>query len=462
MHLTFGRDASNQVNVSWMTPVAVPAPFVEVAGHRFPARTMQYDGYPGFFHHAPITGLTTDTRYAYELGHGDARIGRSSTFRTGPRPGTPFTFTAFGDQGTDSGGLAQPPNQPTANTDLAASLDPAFHVIVGDLAYANGDQAIWDSWFDMIEPMAASKPWMPLIGNHEIESQLTGSAGDSWGELGYDPYLTRFILPGNGHADLKNCFYAFRYGSVHFINIDNNDVNEEVTNNIGYTNGRQQRFVEAELAAARTDPSVDFIVVGMHQCAFSSSTKHGADPGVQKAWFELFHRYSVDLVLQGHDHTYERTHAMVGDTVVSEGPIYNSDVGTVYVVCGNGGAVQEPLAPVQPAWSAFRQDFKVGTVKIEVQPVAANGKKRLVLSELWALDGSPIEEGVVLERSGASAPATASPASGSTATSRPRRTVEAAAGPAGSSLVGVAAAGGGAALRTLTCEEHRDELADRR
>ena len=71
--------------------------------------------------------------------------------------------------------------------------------------------------------------------------------------------------------------------------------------------GAQQRFVEAELASARNDPDVDFIVVSMHQCAFSSSTKHGSDDGVRRAWFELFHRHSVDLVLgELGDRTAER------------------------------------------------------------------------------------------------------------------------------------------------------------
>jgi hypothetical protein len=316
---------------------------------------------------------------------------------------------------------------------------------------------------------------MPTIGNHEIESQLTGAAGDSWGAFGYDPYRSRFLLPSNGADDLQNCYYAFRYGSVHVVCIDNNDVNDEITQNVGYTSGRQQRFVEAELAAARNDPEVDFIVVSMHQCAFSSSTKHGSDEGVRKAWFDLFHRHSVDLVLQGHDHTYERTHAMVGDRVVSEGSVHRSDVGTVYVVCGNGGGVQEPFQPVQPAWSAFRQALKIGTLKIDVEPSASNGMVRMLLTEYWALDGSVIDGGIVLERpartlSAASASAAPDPAvaatidpvvaSGSVAASAaaPTETLPVTGGPAGVALVGVAAAAGGLALRTMTREERLDEL----
>lgn len=391
------------MTVSWMTPAAVIDPVVEVAGERVAAETVQYAGYPGYFHHAKLVGLSPATSYPYRIGHAGQLVSPEATLSTAPIGPARFRFTAFGDQGTDSGGnvppASQPPNQATANTELASSFDPAFHVIVGDFAYANGDQSIWDTWFSMVEPMASSRPWMPLIGNHEIESQLdfTGT-GDSWGDLGYDPYLTRFALPSNGHADLQNSFYAFKYGSVQFLMLDNNDVNEETTHNIGYTSGRQKEWVAARLTRARQDPGVDFIVVGMHQCAFSSSTKHGSDPGVQETWFELFREHQVDLVLQGHDHVYERTHSMSRDLIVGEGSPYRTDEGTVYITCGNGGAVQEVFRPDQPGWSAFRQDLKVGTLKVEVDPFAPGGMARLTLSEHWALDGSTIEEGIVLER----------------------------------------------------------------
>jgi hypothetical protein len=474
VHVTFGRNTASEMSVSWSTPGPVDAPFLELLGSRIPARTAQYAGYPGYFHHAEINSLPAASEIAYRLGHGGAVAPSSaSTFRTGPDRRQAFTFTAFGDQGTDSPPIGQPPKQPSMNADLARRFAPSFHLIVGDLAYANGDQQIWDDWFAMVEPMVRTTPWMPTIGNHEIESQVTGSAGGSWGAFGYDPYRTRFTLPPNGADDLRGCYYAFRYGSVHVVCIDNNDVNAEIKNNIGYTGGRQQQFVERELTAARADPDVDFIVVSMHQCAFSSSTKHGSDEGVRRAWFELFHRYSVDLVLQGHDHTYERTHAMVGDQVVSAGPTYRSDIGTLYVVCGNGGAVQEPFKPEQPAWSAFRQALKVGTLKIEVEPSAANGMRRLTLSEHWALDGSVIEGGIVLERPSAdvrvldataTAPAVGDPARtpavAPASHAAPSETLAVTGGPAGVAALGVATAVGGLALRTITREERRDELAD--
>jgi hypothetical protein len=39
----------------------------------------------------------------------------------------------------------------------------------GDLSYADCDQQLWDSYGEMIEPLASYTPWMVCAGNHEIE-----------------------------------------------------------------------------------------------------------------------------------------------------------------------------------------------------------------------------------------------------------------------------------------------------
>jgi hypothetical protein len=119
---------------------------------------------------------------------------------------------------------------------------------------------------------------------------------------------------------------------------------------------------------------------------------------VQMAWFDLFAQHSVDLVLQGHDHTYERTHAMRGSTVVDDSGTYRTDTGTVYVVVGNGGATQEPFKPLQPEWSAFRTASVIGTLRVDVDPFGPRGMTRLVLGEFAAKDGRSVERGIVLER----------------------------------------------------------------
>ena len=152
------------------------------------------------------------------------------------------------------------------------------------------------------------------------------------------------------------------------------------------------------------------------------------------------------------------------DKVMAERSPYSMDVGTVYVTCGNGGAVQEPFEPPQPAWSAFRQDFKIGTVRVHVDPA----RGRLTLGEYWALDGSAIEEGIVLERkqsqskaAAASKPADREPATVASASSNgsgPKADVllPVTGGPGAATVIGTAAAAAATATRMYMNREPLD------
>ena len=78
----------------------------------------------------------------------------------------------------------------------------------------------------------------------------------------------------------------------------------------------QRSWLEADLAAS----DAPFTVVVLHRPPFSSGS-HGSSDGVRDAFVPLF-ADRVDLVLAGHDHDYERTHAIDGVT---------------YIVTGGGG-----------------------------------------------------------------------------------------------------------------------------
>jgi 3',5'-cyclic AMP phosphodiesterase CpdA len=84
------------------------------------------------------------------------------------------------------------------------------------------------------------------------------------------------------------------------------------------------------------------IVVQMHQCAMSSSTAgNGSDLGIRQAWLPLFDTYSVDLVLSGHEHNYERTFAVRGYNPDPVGMVVSANPGQA----ANGSSVftRQPL-----------------------------------------------------------------------------------------------------------------------
>lgn len=502
VHVELGADAATQAQFTWMTPAAVTDPFLQLGEQRIPATTVQYEGYPGFFHKVRVSDLLPATTYGYGVGQAGTLQRDGFTYTTGPRGRTSFSFTAFADQGTDFAGdevtiedvdpttlemIAkaadqQPPRQATMNRDLAYSFAPRFHVVGGDTSYANGNQAVWDEWFRGYEPYATSMPIVPCIGNHEIEAMGVGvsgfGTGDSWGPLGYDAYRTRFTLPENGDREWEGNWFRFRYGSVEFLSLDNNDVNDEVPANIGYSEGRQEAWAERVLQAAADDETCDFIVVIMHQAAFSTGL-HGSDQGVREAWFEMFSRHGVDLVLQGHDHQYERTHLVRTpsadeiEVILPTDGTYAEELGTMYVVCGNGGAVQRPQNPLpnEFEWQAEKSVFTVGTVKVDVEFDEAAGVKRLVLGEYSVTTGAPIEEGIVIERPlvvAASTDDEVSPApvtddsDASTPEPEPRNLAATGGGPGASTLLSVAALGMAGSLARARYRGPDDEETEER
>ncbi|MBT2364922.1 hypothetical protein J7E88_06190 [Streptomyces sp. ISL-10] len=218
-------------------------------------------------------------------------------------------------------------------------------------------------------------------------------------------------------------------------------------------------MVEKALAAEHADKGVDFIVALVHQAAFSSSSRHGADDGVRETWLPAVARYSVDLVLQGHDHNYERSHVLAGNQVVAGVPDkLDSAPGTS--CAATAARCRTRSTPVQPAWAAFRQALKIGTLKVEVDPLTPNGMSRLTLGDYWALDGSPIEEGIVLEKNARSAPRQDDAAGTTPQSAAPASTPTSADAPAGTMLIGVVPAGArGLAMHVRTREEALDERA---
>jgi 3',5'-cyclic AMP phosphodiesterase CpdA len=115
----------------------------------------------------------------------------------------------------------------------------------------------------------------------------------------------------------------------------------------GYSGGRQLKWLEKELAAARKSRDIDWIVVAMHQVMISTSDANGADLGLRQLYGPLFDQYGVDLVLCGHEHDYERSLAVHGVVAGSEtltpNPVSsatdNIDAthGTVHMILGGGG-----------------------------------------------------------------------------------------------------------------------------
>ena len=395
LHLTFGRDPARQMVASWITASSVRRPrvrygtFEDGHGAVAEAETRTYvDGTSGrtvYVHHALLDRLRPGTEYVYAAQH-DGAAPDAGTFRTAPSGRAPFTFTSFGDQATpnlnwDATGtatadvLASPAAKDTVTG--VETVAPLFHLLNGDLCYANLDVdrvRTWNNFFANNSRSTRFRPWMPTPGNHEIEKQN--------GPIGFGAYQAYFDLPSaETDPELHGLWYSFTVGSVHVINLENDDICLQDGGDYyvhGYSGGRQLRWLENDLARARANRAIDWIVVCMHQVMISSADFNGADLGLRAAYQPLFDRYGVDLVVCGHEHHYERSLAVRGvvsgsetltpDPVSTATDDIDTELGTVHMVLGGGGTSA-------PSNQTFFQD---GTAKV-ITAVSAtpgpNGKR---------------------------------------------------------------------------------------
>src|SRR5579862_2617584 len=218
VHLTWGTDPTTAVTVSWATPGATPQPAPSLAystapitaGNPGTPATVQSKPYTDGMntetvncYHAPLIGLTPATTYFYEISDGaTSPTTFSSSFTTAASvAGRPaFTFTSFGDLGTPTGGKNASGQSWAESSDnsfyavrAVESVAPLFHLLNGDLCYANlntnNQPEVWRDFGINNQFSAANRPWMPCLGNHEIEFGTNGQSGAGpgiWnGRFGY-------------------------------------------------------------------------------------------------------------------------------------------------------------------------------------------------------------------------------------------------------------------------------------
>jgi hypothetical protein len=459
LHVQYGADATRQAAVSWSAAQRVRRPRLRLGsssggfGSTFDAEERVYtealSGQSVFTYHVPINRLHPDTAYHYEVFH-DGGNPVKGGFRTGPSGRSkPFRFTSFGDQSVPVAiGQGLGPWSPNAGYIVPAvdATNPLFHLMNGDLCYANLSDdpvATWAKFFNTNMPSAAFRPWMPAAGNHENE---VGNGPD-----GYTSYQTRFTLPDNGERpEWQGNWYTFTVGNVRVISLNNDDVclqdgafsalrRDHVPDYAthgddpyihGYSQGAQKAWLHHTLAHARDDRDIDWIVVVMHQVAMSSAHFNGADLGIRQEWLPLFDRYGVDLVLAGHEHHFERTFAVKGTLpqqpdLLTPAPhgnnpaVIDTTKGAVHMIIGGGGhpgftppsAFDMPhdgvlivgvnpgspqvqrtsiLTTEQAPWSAYRDLLRpYGFATFDVNPHAPGRTTTITVTQHAAAMGSP-------------------------------------------------------------------------
>jgi Calcineurin-like phosphoesterase len=198
-------------------------------------------------------------------------------------------LVAFGDFG---GGRAQAAVAGAMERWAAGHRVDAL-VTTGDNVYERGEPGLFAAQLD--EPYRALRRTRPLwatLGNHDV-------AG------GHGATQLR-------HLGLPDLPYARALPGLRLLFLDANRVDDA-----------QAAWLDAQLAAPGPEPPV----VVFHHAAWSCS-RHDSNEQVRRSWVPVLEDHRVPLVLNGHDHNYQR--------FVSAG-------GVTYVVTGGGGRALYPV-----------------------------------------------------------------------------------------------------------------------
>ena len=202
--------------------------------------------------------------------------------------------------------------------------------------------------------------WLDLISPFENKLQITFGYHDiNEGVAKIDQYKKVF--------GLEKLYYSFDYRHVHFI-IMSTLSDSNVTSD-------QYKFIEKDLKSASANENIDWIVVTSYGPFYTSPSEHPAKKYIRNIYHPLFDKYGVDLVLNGHNHNYQRTYPVTFNADKTSKPIvtntfttgYNgSSDGVVYAVVGTAGeAPVHPLLGRQP-YVATQVAGKFGFLDIEI------------------------------------------------------------------------------------------------
>ena len=187
----------------------------------------------------------------------------------------------------------------------------------------------------------------PAVGNHEFHS-----AGASF-------YFEYF---GSAAGDPKDGFYSYDLGAWHVI-VLNSECKEVGGCNAG---SRQEKWLRDDLASHPAACTVAYF----HKPLFSSGAAHGNDPEIHPLFQALYDAHA-DLVVNGHDHDYER---FAPQTPTGAPDPKN---GIREFVAGTGGKSHRTFTAPKPN-SEVRDNTAYGVLKFVLHP---NGYDWLFIPE---------------------------------------------------------------------------------
>jgi hypothetical protein len=251
------------------------------------------------YHRVKVSGLKPHTHYSFTVAcAGDTKEGG---FTTAARPNQSFKFVAYGDNRTQ-------PDMHAAVLKRMSLFKPDFIIQTGDQVADGENESQWDEFWQIAGSALSQTAYYPCLGNHERHGA---------------PYFRYFAVPAE---------YSFDYGDAHFVALDSNRPEAEYA--------AQGEWLRKDLLAHQ---SAKWRIVFFHHTVYTCVDKpeRRVESAARAKRLEpILLEGNVQLVINGHDHDYQRHFAH----------------GITYIVTGGGGA---PLYDVTPDTPFVKKTLKV-------------------------------------------------------------------------------------------------------
>ena len=364
--LTWSEDPATTQSVTWRTSteitaaaaqitIADPGPDLEKTARTVAAASEPLTTNLGsaHYHSATFTGLKPATLYAYRVGDGQT-WSEWFQFRTAAATAQPFSFIYFGDAQNDI-------RSKWSRVIRSAWRDApkaAFMIHAGDLINNAETDQEWGEWFGAGAWLNAMVPSIPVPGNHEM------AGGDGVRRLSHH-WRPSFTLPQNGPAGLNESCFTLVYQGVRIIGLNSNESHAE-----------QAAWLDDVLSKNKEK----WVICTFHHPMFSTG-KDRDNKELRAQWKPILDKHRVDLVLQGHDHTYGRTGLETPVAAANAGTGANARdtfTGTVYVVSVSGPKMynlqRHPFMPRQAEGTQLYQIIHVNGDKLGFEAYTATGE----------------------------------------------------------------------------------------
>lgn len=147
----------------------------------------------------------------------------------------------------------------------------------------------------------------------------------------------------------------------------------------------QYQFVLDDLKKTNQNKNIEWIFVMFHKPMYSSISKQLEEYIIREKYEEIFGRYNVDLVIQGHNHIYSRTLPLsvnkqqISEPIIDQNnangnnnSIFRNPNGIIYLVVGTGGDELYTITE-KPYYVQNQYDKGFGFVDLKIEGKRLDG-----------------------------------------------------------------------------------------